>query len=194
MVVFGKVLYDRGKRDEALKWFRDARGLGQEFDGLAQALTSEGQILLDRNDRVGAEKLFRKAALELDDPVAYYVLSTLQLRGSPEEEIYLLKAASSGIVDACHRLGELEMEKTKMSQPKGTYAGAPVRDFKMAIEWWQVAAAAGHGRSMLSLATLYRAEGQDGQGLEWLELAEKQPELKNEARKVRAAWASLKPS
>jgi TPR repeat protein len=188
MALLGRVMLTLAKDDDALSWFRQATREGVDFDGAAEALVQEGRILLGRKDKEGAEKAFRKAALELDDPSGYFYLSQLQRPGSSEQEVYLLKAASSGIAEACHNLGSRELEKIK-ERPKGAES---FRDFNMAREWFEVAAAEGFGLSMLNLALICKAGGKDEEGLGWLEKAEDTPGVRDEARRVREQWGKQK--
>jgi tetratricopeptide (TPR) repeat protein len=186
MALLGKVMLSLGKESEALEWFRKVTQLELDFEGASEALVQEGRILLARRDKDGAESAFKKAALELDDPSGYFYLSQLQAPGSTEQEVYLLKAASSGIAEASHNLGSLEMERIK-ERKRGPES---IRDFDMAKEWFQVAAAEGFGLSMLNLAMIYKAGGQVEEGEKWLEKAEELPEIREETKRVRAQWGS----
>lgn len=188
MALLGKVMLSLAKHEEALSWLRKATQSGHDFDGASEALVQEGRILLAQKDKAAAEVAFRKAALELDDPSGYFYLSQLQEKGSSQQEVYLLKAASSGIVEACHNLGSLEMEKMKGKQT----ASKTLNDFGMAMEWFQVAAQGGFGLSMLNLALIYKSGGLAEEGLRYLEMAEGLPEIKEEARRVRDQWESPK--
>lgn len=67
--------------------------------------------ILRAHDRPGeALALYRVAALELDNPTGFWSLAQLMggPPGSPERRTYLLKAATSGVTDACRELGGLE--------------------------------------------------------------------------------------
>jgi TPR repeat protein len=184
MALLGRVMLGLAKDEEALKWFRKATQSGHDFDGAAQALVQEGRILLAQRDKDGAEKAFREAALKLDDPSGYFYLSQLQEKGSLQEEVYLMKAASSGIVEACHNVGSLELQKAKR---KG-----PMPDYRMAIEWFKVAAAGGFGPSILNLALICKIIGREEEGLKWLERAESMSGIREEAQRVRDQWKSSK--
>lgn len=183
MALLGKVMQSLGKEEEALDWFCNATKEGIDFEGASEALVQQGRILLSQKDRQGAEEAFKRAALGLDDPWGYFYLSQLQPPGSSEQEVYLLKAASSGVVEASHNLGSLELGRIE-KRAEGMH------DFGMAKEWFSVAAAEGFGLSMLNLALIYKAGGQADEGLKWLEKAEELPEIKKEARKVRAQWGN----
>lgn len=70
----------------------------------------EADILKARGHRKQAKRLYRVAALELDDRRAFWELANLTEgpRDSPERRTYLTKAAISGAVDACQELGAVE--------------------------------------------------------------------------------------
>jgi TPR repeat protein len=202
MLLHGRVLLQQGEDGEALEWFHQAAEAGETFDGLGEALTQEGQILMKRRDKVGAVKLLRRAALELDEPVAYWLLSGLQPKGSPEQELYLLKAASSGVTQAAHDLGVVEMRKLDNRPRQGldpelskNFPGAQfsLKELGIATEWFEVAAAGGHGQSMLTLAMLCQANGRHEEGLKWLEKAQElvDPETRKGARGMRDRWDDL---
>jgi len=189
MTLLGKALMAEKREKEALDWFRRATRPptgGLEFNGAGEALVSEGRILSQRNDRDGAKAAFEKAALELDEPAAYFYLAQLQEPGSSNQQVYLLKAASSGVVEAWHNLGALELEKLKVREKTPT----SLDDFGMAREWFQVAATEGFGLSMLNMATIYRAIGQMDEALRWLEKAEGADGTAMEAAALRRQWKS----
>ncbi len=193
MTLLGKVLFKQRGEKEALEWFRKATRPptgSLDFQGAGEALVHEGRILLGWNDRERAESAFRKAALELDDPSAYFYLSQLQEPGSPDQEVYLLKAASSGVLEAWHNLGALELAKIEQRPLKE----GQTREYGMAKEWFEVAAADGYGLSMLNLASIYRAMGQEEAAWRWLEKAEGIPDVRGQAGSMRGQWrgASIK--
>lgn len=191
MALLGKVLFSQQKHDEALQWFQKATKPptgNLDFAGSGDALVYEGRILSKKGDKKGAEESFKKAALELDEPLGYFHLSQTQEPGSSTQEIYLMKAAASGILEAMHNLGVLELEKLKKEGKKP----ASLNDYGMAREWLQVAAADGFGASMLNMALMCRSVGEEENGLTWLDSAEKVPGVEKEATKLRREWAGQK--
>ena len=189
MTLLGKVLFNQRGEKEALEWFRKATRPptgSLDFQGAGEALVHEGRILLGWKDKEGAEAVFRRAALELDDPLAYFYLSQLQEPGSPNQEVYLLKAASSGVREAWHNLGALELAKIE----KRPLKDGQTRNYGMATEWFEVAAADGFGLSMLNLASIYRAVGQGEEALRWLEKADGVPDVKEQAGSMKGRWRS----
>lgn len=189
MVLLGKLLLAEQREREALNWFRKAsQGPAEslDFEGAGEALVNEGRILLSWKDNEGAATAFRKAAVELDEPSAYFYLSKLEEPDSSQQQVYLLKAASSGIVEAWHNLGSLELARfEKQPRKSGT-----IKDYGMAREWFQVAAADGFGLSMLNLALICKAGGEPDAGLKWLDKAEELPEVREQARSIRAQWGT----
>lgn len=186
MTLLGKVMLSQAREEEAFEWFSKATRSGHDFEGVGEAFSYQGQILLNRKDTEGAKVALRKAALELDDPSGYFYLSQLEEPGSEQQEVYLLKAASSGIIEAWHKLGALELFRIYQRGEKPT----SIRAFGMAREWFQVAAAGGFGLSMLNMALICRIGGQSDAGLKWLEMAERLPEIREQAKRVRAKWGS----
>lgn len=189
MALLGKVLLTQQKEREALEWFRKAsqgpaESLG--FEGAREALVHEGRILLGWADKEGAATAFRKAALELDDPSAYFYLSKFEEPNSAQQQVYLLKAASSGIVEAWHDLGSIELARIDKQPAKPD----SISDYGMAREWFQVAAADGFGLSMLNLALICKAAGELDSGLKWLDKAEQLPEVREQAKHLRAQWGN----
>lgn len=188
LTLLGKVYHARRSTKEALECFRTATrppNGSLEFDGAGEALVHEGQALLALNDKDGAKVAFERAALELDDPSAYFYLSRLQESGSAKEQVYLLKAASSGIMEAYHNLGALEMAKQKDGRTKRP---TTLADFGMAYEWFQVAAADGFGLSMLNLALMCKSVGKIEEGIKWLKKAEENVEVRDQARAIKSQF------
>jgi tetratricopeptide (TPR) repeat protein len=193
MALLGKALFSQQKEKEALEWLQKATRPptgSLEFDGSGDALVYEGRILSKTGDKERAEGAFKKAALDLDEPSAYFYLSQLQEPGSQTQEVYLLKAASSGILEAWHNLGALELAKIEKQEKKPT----SLADYGMAREWFQVAAADGFGLSMLNMALMCKAVGQDEVGLAWLDKAKVVPEVREQAKSLRSQWADSQPS
>jgi TPR repeat protein len=189
MTLLGRVAAARGKDREALEWFRtvfkESGNLDPEEAG--EALVCEGQILKKTNLKE-AEAAFRKAALELDNPSAYFNLSQLEEEGSLQQKVYLLKAASSGISEAAHSLGSLELSKIKESDESSS------PDYGMAREWFQIAAVDGFGPSMLSMARICKASGESEEGLEWLAKAKGSAEVQRQAMEMEDNWESQQNS
>lgn len=187
MTLLGKVFMADRREREALDWLRRATRPptgGLEFNGAGEALVNEGRILSQRNDREGAKAAFEKAALELDEPFAYFYLAQMQEPGSSNHQVYLLKAASSGVVEAYHNLGAIELEKITNQEKKPS----SLADYGMAREWFEVAATDGFGLSMLNMAVIHKAVGQLDEALKWLAKAEGAEGVRNEATALKKQW------
>lgn len=98
----------------------------------------QAKILQKQNRTQEAKDLYRMAALELDNPQAFWNLSSLidGPRDSPERRTYLLKAAISGVQEACRELGVLE----KMMAEREGLADKDRADRElMSQEWFRLA-------------------------------------------------------
>jgi TPR repeat protein len=190
MLLLGKICLVQRRENEAFDWFSKATQSPSSvgFPGSSEALVHVGRILQSRKENSKAADAFRRAALELGDPSAYFYLSQMEEPGSPQQEVYLLKAASGGIVEAWHNLGSLELAKIEKqaAEPKA------VQDYGMAREWFQVAAADGFGLSMLNMAVICKSGGQLESGVRWLERAEEVPEVSEQAKRLKDQWESQK--
>lgn len=98
----------------------------------------QAKILQKQNRTAEARDLYRVAALELDNPQGFWNLSCLMdgPRDSPERRTYLLKAAISGVQEACRELGVLE----KMAAEREGLADKDKKDREMmSQEWFRLA-------------------------------------------------------
>lgn len=183
MGILGRLALGKEKNSEALDWFQKATAgpQGLDFEDAGEILVYEGQLLMKTNVKE-AEAVFRKAALELDDPSAYFYLSQLEEDGSPNEVVYLLKAASSGIIEAAHRLACIEYSKSMAPD------GNSPPNYAMAREWFQLAGNGGYGPSMLQMAQLCRDSGESDEGLKWLQKAKKLEDVREQALEVEDSW------
>lgn len=95
--------------------------------------------ILQKQDRTKeARDLYRVAALELDNPHGFWNLSCLMEgpQDSPERRTYLLKAAISGVQEACQEMGVLE----KMAAERDGLADKEKADREMmSQEWFRLA-------------------------------------------------------
>ncbi|KAM7216493.1 hypothetical protein V8F06_008116 [Rhypophila decipiens] len=143
LTVQGKILLMRIKRQEALGFFDRAiraAALEEQSTGTptAGSVTStvsapadraprwpseagcymtRAAILMELGRREEAKEALKVAALELDIPAAYHLLSQHMPEGSQEQEEYLLKAAVSGITQAFPHLARLEAAKAMALDP-----------------------------------------------------------------------------
>jgi TPR repeat protein len=184
MTLSGRIAASQGGNKEALGWFRKATQgpTGLDFEEAGEALVCEGQLLM-KDDTKAAQAVLRKAALELDDPSAYFYLAELEEKGSQSQAVYLMKAASSGIIEAAHELGSIELSKTT----KASEGNSPP-SYGIAREWFQLAAVGDYGPSMLQLAQICKESGEPDEGLKWLEKAKKREDVREQALQMRDSW------
>lgn len=98
----------------------------------------QAKILQKQNRTKEARDLYRVAALELDNPQGFWNLSCLMEgpQDSPERRTYLLKAAISGVQEACREMGVLE----KMAAEREGLADKDRADRElMSLEWFRLA-------------------------------------------------------
>ncbi|KAH7348786.1 hypothetical protein BKA65DRAFT_455214 [Rhexocercosporidium sp. MPI-PUGE-AT-0058] len=183
MTLLGMALYSQQKEELALEWLRKATSGTLDFPGAAEALVLQGRILMPY-DTAGASAAFERAASELEDPKAFFYLSKLQVPGSANHEVFLTLAASSGVLEACHNLGAMEMTKIN----KGGRRPRSLDDYGLAREWSQIAAEGGFGLSMLNMALMCKSVGEREEGLKWLDRAERKSDVREEAQSLRTRW------
>lgn len=183
MSLLGMALFSQRKEQEALTWLRRASAGSLDFPGAADTLVLEGRIIMS-HDKAGAIEVFQRVADELDDPNAYFYLSKLLPPDSATREVYLTKAAASGVVEAAHNLGAIELAKIN----QGGQKPKSLNDYGIARDWTEVAAQGGFGLSMLNMAVMCRNVGLQVQGLKWLEKAEEDPKVLEEAQALRDKW------
>lgn len=98
----------------------------------------QAKILQKQKRTKEAMDMYRVAALELDNPLGFWNLSRLMdgPKDSPERRTYLLKAAISGVQEACREMGELE----KMTAGREGLADKDRADREMmSQEWFRLA-------------------------------------------------------
>ncbi|KAM3068025.1 hypothetical protein ACMFMG_011073 [Clarireedia jacksonii] len=190
--LLSEILISQGREKEALDHLRDAVSTPiEKIDNayaMGEACALFGKILIRKGAREEAEKVLRKGALEYDNAFSYFYLSNLQADGTDEKIMFLEKAAASGITEACHNLGVIELEKIEREIEErksiGERGRREMKDYGLAREWFEVAAEGGFGLSMLNLITICRAEGRAEEGDKWQRRAEEVPEVRREALKL----------
>jgi tetratricopeptide (TPR) repeat protein len=194
MVLLGKVYESQKEDDKALQMYRQAAStspsnqakvdtqLPLPGEGVASALVRQGLILGCQGNSSDASAAFGQAALEHDDPAGYYHLGRLQTPFSAAQEMYFLKAASSGIAAASTSLGQLHLAKAMLVPAENK--DQKVKQEKLAKEWLFLAATAGEGQSMLRLADIFIEENKMESARKWLQMAEKStdPEVAERAK------------
>jgi len=158
MVFYGKILESKKRDAEALEMFRKAaeapRDPSTDAD-VAEALVKQGLMCLRHGRKGEGQSYFQKAALELDNPFAYFQLALIMPEGNPVRQTYFLKAAASGVVEADfeiakHFLAEVSNPNAALEQRKESQ--------KLCEQWLQVAAYQGHKESQEMLAGLVKLE------------------------------------
>lgn len=177
MVLLGRIVQDEGREQEALDLFEAAAKSTAVRDGAvpvpigaAEALVYAGEVQLKRGQKGPAEEMFRKAALDLDNPLGYYHLAKLQEEGTTNKEVYLLKAASSGVSDAAFEIGIIQWGKWDVVRKGG-------EEMRKAKEWFHLGAVGGHGLSMIALARILDLEGDVSGGQKWEDAVERLPDV-----------------
>lgn len=98
----------------------------------------QARILETQKRTSEAMDMYRLAALELDNPQGFWNLARLMEgpRDSPERRTYLLKAAITGVQEACREMGMLE----KMAAEREGLADKDRADREMlSLEWIRLA-------------------------------------------------------
>ncbi len=152
-----------------------------------------------QNDPEGALTAIKRAALEYDEPSAYYLLAKEYTpEYSKEYEQYMLKAAASGKMGAADALGKYYFKQFQGNLSSASEkhvndkVGDPVEKSEdssnipeaspepwpqtgkvpeLAREWFNVGAEANIPSSQIYLAVILRQEGKLREGLDWLEKA-----------------------
>lgn len=190
MVLLGRIFLDSGKDNEALSLFNRAaestpNGTTVLPADIAEGLIARGQILHKLGQVSEASSSFQTAALDYDHPAGYHFLAQLQASGSPTQEVYLLKAASSGIIEAAYELGAMYFQRVnlaKLDEDDGK------RQLAMAKEWLYLGASGGHGESMLAMSALMKEEGRADESMRWLRAAKEVPEFRDKAEALIEGW------
>lgn len=116
-------IYEAEKNDSlALKMYMESLSSAAEgYPGAEAFDITLGEVWLGiyrsksrKNDNEGAHTAIKRAALEYDEPYAYYVLARdYTPQTSKEYEIYMLKAAASGEMRAADALGNHYLEQSQ---------------------------------------------------------------------------------
>jgi len=189
MATLGNYYMSQQKYREAMRMLTNATDRGMDSGAAAQAYFNMGKIYLIWKDKDGAYGALRKAA-EGSHPEALYYLATAAEEGSDCQKSAYQVAALTGIHEASHNLGDIELEtiESRPEKPK------TMLDYGMAREWFQVAATDGFIPSILNMALLCKSVGEKETGMAWLESAEKwlekksSQEFRNRAEQVRNNW------
>lgn len=128
-------------------------------------------------DNQGAKAALERAAFECDDALAYLNLANdLSDPTTSEHELYLLKAASFGILEAIEKLGSYYKDKLQ-DKLKDLLPESQVEwvEKSKAFEWLSIGASAGIPSSQIHFAALLKSIHRPNETLKWLAEASKSP-------------------
>ena len=140
MFLLAQILESQGKVDKALSYYEQITNdkgktyrAAAEVDGtVAQAWLALGRIKTSNGDLTGAKAALKKAALEYDDPTAYFYLARFCDPMSDDYQLYNLKAASSGVKEAAHNLGDFYLQQSQRNRQPSSVLRIKSEDPKVA--------------------------------------------------------------
>lgn len=206
LTLMGQIRESESSYEKALRFYESAArvdgstGISTESsDGtLADAWSGIARLKAIAGDWAGSKAALEKAALQYDDPSAYYGLAQQYTSlTSPNWLNYILKAAISGDAAAANKLGRYYLGHTLAVHPlaeigKGFTGSTSSRlsseSLTMATEWFTVSAESSIVTSQLYLAILLRAQGQTQEGLNWLTKAGSDKQLADAISYYRQHW------
>lgn len=159
---------------------------------LADAWRAISRVRKRLGDNQGAKAALERAAFECDDALAYLNLAKdFSDPTSPEYELYLLKAASSGILEAIEKLGSYYKDKLQ-DKLKGLLPESQIEwvERSQAFEWLSLGASAGIPSSQIHFAALLKIIHRPNEALKWLAEASKSPQHAIVASRLKRMWNS----
>ena len=194
MGTLGNYYMSQQEYKEAMRLYNDATDGGTDPGSPPQVLFNMGKIYLLWKDQDAAYSAFKRSAQGGQYEAVYYLAAATEDGSDHQKEAYQF-AALSGIPEACHNLGDVELEKIikRVEKPKTIF------DYGMAREWFQVAATNDFVPSMLNMALICKVIGEKPSGMAWLENAENwlekkpSPELQDLAKRIRSNWSIKTP-
>ncbi|BFZ65174.1 transcription initiation factor IIB [Saitoella coloradoensis] len=150
-VILGGVLQSHGDLTKASALYK----IGAEA-GNAEGYLGLGRIQRTNGNHHDALSSFKKAA-DMNHPYGHFMLA-ISDPDAPESMTHLEAAATKGIPEAAHNLGERH-------RLQGNKA--------LAQEWYEVAARAGFQISMVNLAMMLKDNGEGKKASVWLEAAKR---------------------
>lgn len=118
-----------------------------------------------------------RAAFEYDDALAYlHIANEFSDPTSDEDELYLLEAASSGILEAIEKHGSYYKDKLQ-DKLKDLLPGSQIEwiEKSQAFEWLSLGAGAGIPSSHIHFAALLKFIHRPNEALKWLAEVSKSP-------------------
>lgn len=157
---------------------------------LADAWRAVSRVRKRLGDNQGARAALEIAAFECDDAMAYlHLAKDFSDSTSYEHELYLLEAASSGILEAIEKLG-LYYKDMLENKLKGLLPGIQVGwvENSQAFEWLSIGAEAGLPSSQIHFAVLLKVIHRSNEALKWLAEASKSPQHAIIAARLKRMW------
>lgn len=159
---------------------------------LADAWRAISRVRKRLGENQGAKAALERAAFECDDALAYLNLANdFSDPTSSEHELYLLKAASSGILEAIEKLGayykDKLQDKLKDLLPENQIECV---EKSQAFEWLGIGASAGIPSSQINFAALLKSIHRPNEALKWLAEASKSPQHAIIASRLKKMWNS----
>ena len=206
LTLMGQIRESEGNFEKALKLYESAisidRSTGnsaEAHDGtLADAWSGIARLKAIARDWTSGKAALEKAALQYDDPSAYYGLAQQYTSlTSPDWLKYMLKAAISGDAAAANKLGRYYLGRTLGIPPLANIEKALIGStskhvsseiLTLATEWFIIGAESSIVTSQLYLAILLRAQGQIQEGLDWLAKAGSDKQLDDAISYYKQYW------
>lgn len=162
---------------------------------LSDAWMAVSRVRRRLGDNQGAKAALEIAAFECHDALAYlHLANNFSDPNSREHELYLLEAASSGILEAIEKLGlyyKVKLEdKLKDFLPGSQRLQAGWVEKSQAFEWLSIGAEAGIPSSQIHFAGLLKIINRPSEALKWLAEASKFPQHAITAARLTRMWNS----
>lgn len=206
LTLMGQIRESEGNLEKALKLYESTtrinsgtEGVAEGLDGtLADAWSGIARLKAIAGDWAGGKAALEKAALQYDDPSAYYGLAQQCISlTSPDWLNYMLKAAISGDAAAANKLGRYYLGHTlgiRQLAKRGKALVGPASSSRssesltLAIAWFTIGAESSVATSQLYLAILLRAQGKVQEGLDWLAKAGSDKQLNGAISHYEEYW------
>lgn len=159
---------------------------------LADAWRAISRVRKRLGDNQGTKAALERAAFECDDALAYlHLANDFSDPTSPEHELYLLRAASSGILEAIEKLGSYYNGKLQ-NKLKDLLSNSQIEwvEKSQAFEWLSLGASAGIPSSQIHFAALFKIIHRPNKALKWLAEASKSPQHAIIASRLKRMWNS----
>lgn len=157
---------------------------------LADAWRAVSRVRKRLGDNQGAKAALEIAALEYDDALAYlHLAKDFSDSTSYEHELYLLEAASSGILEAIEKLGlhyKDKLQNTLRDLLPGSQIGRV--ENSQAFEWLSIGAEAGIPLSQIHFAALLKNIHRSNEAFKWLAEASKSPQHAILVSRLKKMW------